>query len=59
MIRDTSWEIKIVLLSYLTQIPVSYKKDHFPSAQLECKQIVKFFDGITHVGYINFSVKVQ
>ena len=53
MIRDTSWEIKIVLLSYLTQIPVSYKKDHFPSAQLECKQI------ITHVGYINFSVKVQ
>ena len=59
MVRDTSWEIKIVLLSYLTQIPVLYKKNHFPSAQLECKQIVKFFDGITHVSYINFSVKVQ
>ena len=59
MIRDTSWEIKIVLLSYLTQIPVSDKKNDFPSAQLKCKQMVKFFDGITYMGYINFPVKVQ
>ena len=35
------------------------QKYHIPSAQLECKQMQIFFDGINHVGCTNFSVKVQ
>ena len=46
------------LFALLFDVNSSFQqKYHIPSAQLECKQMLIFFDGINHVGYTNFPVK--
>ena len=48
------------LFAILFDVNSSFRQNyHTPSAQLECKQMVILFNGINHVGYTNFSVKVQ
>ena len=48
------------LFALLFDVNSSFQqKYHIPSAQLEFKQMLIFFDGINYVGYTNFSVRVQ